>query len=164
MAELNLGKIVNTYGLNGELKLLTDPLYGDLEFKKNAEIKIANKVYRLRNYRRNKNLIRFSLVEHEDINAVEALIGETVMIDSSELKKLNEDEFYSFELLGFDVVDESGNDIGKIIRIKDSGWQKILRIKGSQKKDILIPWVAFFVKEIDRERQTVRVETIEGLI
>jgi 16S rRNA processing protein RimM len=135
-----------------------------LEFKKNATLDIAGGNYRLASYRKVKNLLRFSLLEHQDINLVTTLIGEVVTVKSSEIKKPAKDEFYGHQLLGLAVFDGENNLLGEVITIEDTGFQKLLRIKKNDDKQALIPWVDFFVKKIDLNEKKIVIETIEGLL
>jgi len=164
MEEIILGKIVNTYGLKGELKLLLDPLYADLQFKKEAKFHIEDQDYVLLHYQKKKLTVIFSLKNHQDINLVEKLKGKMVSTANSELASLTKGDFYAFELLGFEVFDQNDQLIGRIINVEDTGYQKLLRIESIKDKEVLIPWVDFFVKSIATNEKKVVVETIEGLI
>jgi len=164
MEEILIGKIVNTYGLKGELKLILNPDYLDIEFKKNAKVKIANNDYVLLNYKRNKHTVIFLLKDHQDINLVEHLKGELLKTTLIEFKTLVKNEYYGFQILSLNVYDQNKQLLGKVERVENTGFQKLLRIKTENNKDILIPWVDFFVRKIDLKEAIVEVETIEGLL
>ena len=57
----------------------------------------------------------------DDIGQVEAIRGETLYITTSQLEPLKEDEFYWKDLLGMQVVDEQGTELGEIVRIFSTG-------------------------------------------
>ena len=164
MSKIVLGKIVNTYGLKGELKLLVDPDYGDLEFEREAIIIIADKEYRFYHYTKKKNLWLISLMDHQDINLVEHLVNSLVVCDLASVKTLPKGSYYSFQLIGLSVFSLQDELLGEIIKVEDSGYQKTLRLTSPANKEILIPWVDFFVKQIDLSLKIVRVAVIEGLI
>ena len=164
MKELLLGKIVNTVGLKGELKLLTDPLYGDTEFGQSAVLTINDKNYVCAAWRRKNRLIVFSLQDYQDINLVEGLIGASVKLAVNQLKKRKSGEYYCFELLDFKVYDQENQELGVVTGIDDNRMQRILRIRGATGKEILVPWVDFFVKEIAAKEKRIRIESIKGLV
>jgi len=155
---------VNTFGLQGELKLLLNPDFSDVEFKKNALVEISGCNYSLAKYRKIKNLLRFSLNEFQDINQVLGFIGCLVSIEPNQLQKPPTGEVYSFQVLGFSVIDQFDLVIGEIVKVENTGWQRILRVTRLNKKEALIPWVDNFVKDINFTKKTVKVQTIEGLI
>ncbi len=164
MNKVVLGKIVNTYGLKGELKLLVDPDYSDLEFEKDSIILIGEKEYLLSSYRKKNSLWRISLAQHHDINLVEHLINSSVVCDLTTVKVLPPGNYYSHQLLGLTVYSLQDELLGQVIKVEDSGFQKRLRLISPSNKEILIPWVDFFVKEIDLASRVIRVALIAGLV
>ena len=163
MSTLLLGTIVNTRGLKGELKLLADPNYSDLQFSKGAQLSLGQEIYCLENYRWQKNTLIFTLQGFSHINEVELLVGVKVSVKSDQLRPKPAGDFYAFELIGYKVYDQNDDLIGEVSRVQDSGFQRVLRIQ-REGKDALIPWVDFFVKTIDATTKSIRVEVIEGLL
>ena len=164
MEKLKLGKIVNTRGLKGEIKILLNPLYYDIEFKKQALIEIGEKELVLSSYKKEKNILFMFLVNYTDINDVLKFKGESIIITSKELKKKPADLFYSYQLLHLVVLDQFKENIGIVIAVEDTGWQKILRIKRPDGTHVLVPWVMAFVKDISLKNNEIIIETIEGLL
>ena len=162
-----LGKIVSKYSFKGELlvKLDTD----DPEFFIDME-----SVFVLQH----KNLIPFFIeesslhksellrVRFEDVDNeadADALIGAELYLPLDFLPKLTGNKFYYHEVIGFTAEDENFGNIGIITGVNDSTNQAIFEIDRDG-KEILIPLVDHFLKNIDREIKKILFDVPEGLI
>ncbi len=105
-----------------------------------------------------KTQVRLHLQGYESPEASEALIGQWLRIRAEDRPELDEDEFYSSELLGMTVVDDSGRERGQVDNILFGAANDLLSVGG-----VLIPIVHEFVLEIDRERRTIVVRAVDGL-
>lgn len=157
-----IGKIVNTKGISGELKLLVNPLFSDVELKKNSQIEVNQQIYKITKLTRVNHLWFFSLKEYLDINKIEHLIGENAYVFSEDLMKPNKG-YYRFELTNFLVYDQFEQLVGKVLAVETTGFQDILRIK-REVKDGLVPMVNNFIKVIDFKEKIIQIQTIEGLL
>lgn len=160
MNEIYLGKIVNTHGIKGEIRLLSDFEYKDQVFKKGFPIYIGKE--------RNKELIAtyrkhkiFDMIKVEGINDINDILkykGKAVYIDRNDLKI---DNYLDEDLIGFSVITDK--TIGKVVDIIKRPYQKIIKIS-IDNKQYMIPFVDEFVKEIDLKNKQIKIHTIEGLI
>lgn len=162
MEKLQVGKIVNTYGLKGELKILINPLFTDFILKARAKLIVNELEYQVVNYEMENNLWYVTFKDHLDINLVEKLKGSLVYLNESELAK-PVNGYYRYQLQGFQVLNQDLDLIGEVFVVESTGFQDIIRIK-REKKDILIPLVKPFVKRIDYLKRIIIIEPIEGLI
>ena len=155
MKEINIGMLVNTHGLRGEMKVkvLTD--FPQLRFQKGAvvHLQLAQGQFDLKvqHVRESKGQLLVKFEGYDDINQVEGWKGSMLTIREEELQELDEFEAYFHELQ--DAVSE----------IIETGANAILRVK-TKDKDILIPFVRAFVKEFDRKNKVMKVELMEGLV
>ncbi|MDU4835007.1 MAG: ribosome maturation factor RimM, partial [Enterococcus faecium] len=76
---------------------------------------------------------------------------------------LAENEFYYHEIIGLHVL-EDGTELGKVKEILSPGANDVWVVQRPKKADILLPYIASVVKEVDLEAGVVRVEIPEGLI
>lgn len=160
MNEIYLGKIVNTHGIKGEIRLLSNFEYKDQVFKKGFPIYIGKE--------RNKELIAtyrkhkiFDMIKVEGINDINDILkykGKAVYIDRNDLKI---DNYLDEDLIGFSVITDK--TIGKVVDIIKRPYQKIIKISVDNKQ-YMIPFVDEFVKEIDLKNKQIKIHTIEGLI
>ena len=166
---LKVGKIVNTHSLKGEVKVISSTDFEEERFKKGSKLLITrgNQLIRevvVQSYRNHKN---FLLVKFEGIDSAEEaekLKNLQIKIDSDEVGKLEENEFYFHEIIGCQVFDENDRNLGEIIDILTPGANDVWVIKGENGKEILIPYIEDVVKKIDITNKKVNIEVMEGLI
>lgn len=166
MEKLKIGKIVGTHGLKGELKVRSDSDFADERFKKGNEIiiKYQNQdlVYTIASSRVHKGNYLISFVDFQDINLVEKYIGAFVYGYKDE-ELLAEDEYFYDDLIGLEVVSTTGKVIGPVTSIYDNTRHDILNVD-YHGKNVAIPYVEAFIKEVDLEKEVIVVELIKGLI
>ena len=86
-------------------------------------------------------------------------------MQKSDMKKLEEDEFYVMDLIGMTAYDiRSKKEIGKIKDVLTNTAQPIYVIESNKSKDILVPGVPQFIKDIDLEKRVIEFELIAGFI
>lgn len=106
-------------------------------------------------------------VKFEDINSeaeADKIIGCEVYLPLSILPKLEGNKFYFHEIIGFTAQDVNLGDIGVITDVNDTAAQAIFIITNSDNKEILIPVIDEFIKEVNRKTKTILFKTPEGLI
>ena len=163
---LEIGKIVNTHGLRGEVKVVpwTDTPE-DFETVESVFVKIKREYKPLTvasvRYQKNNLIVKFK--EYDNINDVEVFKGMTLYCDRDELGELPEGVYYIVDLIGLDVVTEDGNRVGVISDVFNTGANDIYDVKREGKKNLLLPVIDEVVKEIDMEKRQVTVNIMEGL-
>ncbi|MTI79868.1 MAG: ribosome maturation factor RimM [Firmicutes bacterium] len=164
---IDIGKIVNTQGIKGEVRILplTDsPERFDELDAVNILLNGDRFAYHLERWRKHKQFVVVKFKEVPDIDAAEKLKGSTVQIPREQLKSLPENSYYIFEIIGLDVIDENGKSLGKVKNVLETGANDIYVVKPPQGKDILVPALKHVVKEIDMENNQMVVELPEGLL
>lgn len=165
---VNIGRLTSAVGLKGEIKVLTYSedsynLHEDtiLYLEKNSTI-TKYRVTALR-YQKNRPVIRLDGIS--DRNAAEELRNLEVYIPESELEELPEGEYYIRNLIGCQVFDRaSGRILGVVEDVLQNTAQSVYRILDDQGKELLIPAVEAFEREIDLERGVIEVELIPGFL
>ncbi len=161
MDKVYIGKIVNTHGIKGEIRILSDFLYKDKAFKVGTNIIIDEVTYKINSYRKHKQFDMITLDGFNDINQVLFLMKKKVYKKRDELK-LNSSEILDEDLIKYKVFDKNENN-GIIEEIfYASPTNKILRVKFQ--KEVLIPYNSPMIKKIDTNNKTIEVELIEGMI
>ena len=161
MDKVYIGKIVNTHGIKGEIRILSDFLYKDKAFKVGTNIIINDVTYKINSYRKHKQFDMVTLDGFNDINQVLFLMKKKVYKKRDELK-LNSSEILDEDLIKYKVFDKNENN-GIIEEIfYASPTNKILRVKFQ--KEVLIPYNSPMIKKIDTNNKTIKVELIEGMI
>ena len=161
MEKVYIGKIVNTHGIKGEIRIISDFEYKDNAFKIGTTIIIDDEAYKITSYRKHKNYDMITLDGYTNINDVLFLMKKKVYKEKEELN-LTKNQILDEELEKFKVVDQSNNS-GIIKEIfYASPTNKILRVKFE--KEALIPLNSPLIKKIDIDNKTIEVEIIEGMI
>ena len=174
MEKIKIGKIVNAVALRGEVKVYHYSDYKErfeeleeILVERNAAKKHAMESYEIEGVRYQKDMAILKLKGVNDRNAAEALKDCDVYITEADLRELPEDTFYIRDLIGCRVVNRSGNteneeEIGIITDVLQNTAQDIYQAKTKTGKEVLIPAVGEFVKEINIEEKTVIVSLIPG--
>ncbi|WP_030267153.1 ribosome maturation factor RimM [Streptomyces violens] len=108
-------------------------------------------------------LLRFEGVK--DRTAAEALRN-TLLIAEVDPEELPEDpeEFYDHQLIDLDVVTEGGVEVGRIIEISHLPYHDLLIVERPDGSQVMIPFVAEIVPEIDLEEQRAVITPPPGLL
>jgi 16S rRNA processing protein RimM len=168
MEYMKIGKIVNTFGLKGELKVKSYTDFNEERFAKGNIIFVKyNDLYLefiIDSYRVHKNSVLISFLDKKDINLVEKYKTFDVFCDKANLHELDEDEYYFFELVGMDVSSDEGEYIGKVSEVIEGKAHNLLRIKRDNDETVLIPYIDNFIVNVDEENKKIVIHLIEGLI
>ncbi|MDD5712564.1 MAG: ribosome maturation factor RimM [Smithellaceae bacterium] len=163
---LEIGKIVKTHGLKGYFKVASFLDSGEvLETLKDVCIKGERDLpvnYTVESVQIARQSFFIKLEGIDSIEAALPLIGYLVMIDSSELGALAEDEYYWKDILGLDVVTEEGLRVGRVEEIFPTGSNDVYVVRGGQ-RELLLPAIGDVVKEIDIAKGKMVVRLLEGL-
>lgn len=160
MNYLYIGKLVNTHGIKGEVRILSNFKHKDKVFVKGFKFYVGKdkKEYVVETYRKYKNFDMVVFKDNYDINLIEHLKGSFVYINKDELK-LDKNKFLSVDLIGFDVI-INDKTIGVIKDVLDTPANEVLVLDNN----IMIPYVDAFIKEIDIKNKKVSVYEVKGLL
>ena len=163
MKYIYIGKIVNTHGIKGEVRLLSNFKFKDKVFVKDMPIYVGkNKAKEIINtYRPHKQFDMITMIGYSNINEILKYKGELVYINKEDLK-LDKDEYLDEDLINIDVI--IGDEVvGKVKKIEIYPKQSFLVVK-TEKKDCLIPYVSDIIEEINFKKGFIRIKNIKGLI
>lgn len=175
MDYLYLGKIVDTHGIKGELRILlkdflvydtkinnflTNKEIIELLFLENKSIYIGKdkEEFIINSYRHHKIYEMVCFKGLNNINDVLKYKGENSFVKS---KVLKEHQVILSTLISYQI-DFNGEDYGKIVDYHNNNGNILLEIEG--KKKYFIPMNSNFIININRDKRLVKVQNIEGLI
>lgn len=160
---LEIGKIVNTHGIRGEIKVepwCDDPfLFCDLSY-----IYIDGKKYDINKARLHKNSVILELDSVTDINHALKFKNRVITVERSMLGDLAEGVYYICDLIGISVFTETNECLGIIEDVIQTGSNDVYQIKGNSKKPILIPALKDVILKVDMENSIMLVRIPEGLL
>ena len=153
-----LGKIVNTHGIKGEIRILSDFAFKDRVFKKDFNLYVGEDKIKetVNTYRVHKNFDMITFIGYNNINEILKYKGLNIYANKEDISDLKVDEDY----IGLSVYTDKY--IGKIADIL-KGKEDIFVVLNEEKK-YLIPKVEHFIKEIDFDNKKIYINNIKGLI
>lgn len=161
--DLEIGQIVNTHGLRGDLKVM--PWCDDPEiFDELAYVIIDGNEFDIEKSRMQKNMILLKLEGIDDINEAEKYRNKILTVPREELGELPEGTYYICDLLGCSVITTAERNLGKITDIIKTGSNDVYVVEEPGKKQVLIPVIDEVVKSVDIEKKIIIIEPLKGLI
>jgi len=162
-----VGKIIGTHGIKGMLKLYS--YSGNLDTLQKSDIvtlksptgKLQEMHLETAAHHGGKFILHFS--GYDNIDQALPLVGNEICLLRSRLPKPDEDEYYWCDLLGLEVVTISGDSIGVIADIFETGSSDIYVVRGSG-KEYLIPAIANVITSVDIASGKMVITPMEGLL
>lgn len=168
---LNVGKIVNTHGIQGEVRVISRTDFKEERYQKGNELALYNpdKDHRMFvtvvSWRQHKQFDLLTFEGYSNVNDVEPLRDYLLQVDANAIDDdLDEDEFYYHEIIGLDVEDVNQGHIGKVKEILSPGANDVWVVQRLKGKDVLIPYIEKVVLKVDVSNKQITVEIPEGLM
>ncbi|MCI8961323.1 MAG: 16S rRNA processing protein RimM [Clostridia bacterium] len=164
---LEIGQIVNSYGIKGFFKVVpfTDNItrFDDL---KNIYIEKNKKLEKkeIEEVKYHKNLVLLKIKGIDDINDTEQYKNCYLKIDRKNAAKLPEDSYFITDIIGIEVFTEDGELLGNVIDVFPTGSNDVYVVKDELGKQILLPAIGDVVKKVDIISKKMTVKLIAGLI
>ena len=159
-----IGKVLNTHGIKGDLKI---ECYSDFpldRFKKDSFVYLGEDYLKLQvnDCRKFKEFYLLSFVDLLDINLVEKYKDLLIYKAVDDIKPLEEGKYFFKDIRDLDVI-VGGNKIGKVLYMESGVKYNFMRIK-VDKKEVLVPYLPQFVKKVDLNSKTIELFNVEGLL
>ena len=157
-----IGKIVNTHGIKGEIRILSDFKYKDRIFIPGMKIYIGkNKICEeINTYRYHKIFDMITMVGYNDINEVLKYKGDYVFVNKEDIK-LNKDEYLDEDIIGLNVFVDN-RELGIVRKIENHNGNELLVVLNNDKR-YLIPYNFNIILNINLEEKKINVKDIPGL-
>lgn len=167
----NVGKVVNTHGTRGELKVVSQTDFPEQRFIKGSKLVLSdpqNEASTLQveveGGRLHKNVYIIKLRGYDNINEVLPYKGWLLKIADTERKALKKGEYYYHEIIGCQVFNDKGEELGTITEILAPGANHVWVVERAKGKPVLLPVIDDVILDVDTEAKQVRVHIMEGLI
>lgn len=157
-----VGKIVNTHGLKGEIRILSDFEKKDKVFVPGMTIYIGRKKEKevINTYRHHKMFDMITMAGYSDINEIIRYKGLYVYIKKEDLN-LDDNEYLDTDLIDLDVYVKDAK-VGTITEVRDSGNNKFIVVK-TEEKEVFVPLQDEFIKEVNLNDKYIVIEPIKGM-
>jgi 16S rRNA processing protein RimM len=167
---LNVGKIVNTHGIRGEVKVWPQTDFPDVRFRRGSrlvlcppeagepvEVEVAGS-------REQSNVYVLKLKGFDNINQVEKYKGWMLKVRGEDRVELEEGEYYVRDIVGCSVVTDEGETLGEITDVLSPGANDVWVVKRPKGKELLLPVIDDVVLGVDVPGRIVKVRLMEGLL
>jgi 16S rRNA processing protein RimM len=167
---VEVGAVVDAYGLKGWVKVAPHAQGGGALLsakrwwlvkgrERQSSARIAAKVH-------GGDSVVGQLAGVADRDAALLLRGSRIYVSRAEFPAAAADEYYWVDLMGLDVANEAGVELGKVADLIDNGAQSVLRVEypstGKDGKpatgERLIPFVGVYVKTVDLAAKRIVVD------
>ncbi len=162
---ISAGKIVQAHGKDGWVKVvaysrfpnrfdLVDVIYFD------TPRGIEGKIITDSTISGNDILLKLKGVDNRE--SAKELVRQEILVDASDRIRLPDDIYFIDDLLGLNVSDTQGKPLGVLTGVLEQGANEVYVIKGDE-REILIPAMGEFVKEVNLDAGTMIVHLWEGM-
>ena len=166
MEYLKLGKIIDTFSLDGSIKVLSSTNNQELRYKKGNKVYLSvdgkMKELTIDSYRKGPNADIVKFVEITSVDEAASLKGKELFV-IKDINDLKEGYYFYSDLAGCDIIVED-KSIGKVLSVEEFPAQLTLRCKSLDGKTFFIPFVKAFIKNVDIEKKELEINFVEGLL
>jgi len=157
-----IGKIVNTHGLKGEVRILSSFKFKNKVFIPNMKIYIGKDKLeeKIVTYRHHKVFEMITMDGYTNIDEVLKYKGEYVFINKDDLT-LDKNEYLDEDIIGLNVY-TNDKIVGTIKKIENHNGNEILIVTNTN-KNYLIPYNFDIILDVNLEKKEMRVKNIPGL-
>ncbi len=151
---ISVGRVERTHGTKGWVQIYVYSMmlerFDDLkviylESATGVEGKIISDI------RKMDNVLALKLKDVDDRETARELVKKELLVPDSEKIDLPQDNYFIHDLIGLNVIDVSGNKVGKLQEVMQMGGNDVYVIRDGE-KETLIPAVEEFVKDVDLEK------------
>jgi 16S rRNA processing protein RimM len=173
---IEVGRIADAWGIKGWFKVFpysADPeaLFSSkrwylLPAEKGAKTFSGTQLLRVREAKEHSGTVVASAQDVDDRNAAEALRGARIFVARSSFPSTAKDEYYWIDLIGLDVVNREGVNLGRVTELLTAGPQTVLVLSfdqldaqgASKAAERLIPFVSAFVDDVSQSERRITVD------
>ncbi len=165
---LQVGKIVNTHGIRGEVRVQSTTNSPEERYAKGSElaIEVSKSEYipvTVKSHRVHKSFDLLTFEEYSNINDVEKYKTKFLVVAEELLHDLEENEYYANDLIGSEVVNEAEELLGELSDILFLPANDVWVVKRQGKKDLLLPNIKSVIRKVDLDNKVITVHVLEGL-
>ena len=164
---LQAGIIAATHGIRGEVKVL--PASDDPErFRKLKYVwldtgggRISLEICHMKVF---KQFVILKFKGIDDINEIEKYRGKPLLVKREDAVPLEEDEYYTADLIGLRVRTDTGGELGTVADILETGANDVYVVRQSDGGELLLPAIHDCIKEVRPRDGFITVHIMDGLL
>lgn len=161
-----VGVITSTHGIRGQVKVF--PTTDDVSrFKKGMEVILETKNARqtlvVEQVKFFKQMVILKFQGIDSINDVEQYRQCDLLVTREHAVPLEEGQYYLADLLDMEVYEDTGDRLGTLTDVLETGANSVYVVSDSTGKELLIPNIPDCIKAVDVEQGIMTVHLLEGL-
>ncbi len=170
--KFQVGVIASTHGLHGEVNVF--PTTDDPQrFKKLKKVTLDTgrdglKELEIQSVKFFKKFVILKFKGLDRIEDVERYRGKELIIDRADAVPLEENEYYTADLIGLKVYDEEDNLLGTLVNVIQTGANDVYEMEREnatdEDSDVLIPAIKDCIKKVDIENGKMIIHVMGGLL
>ena len=164
-AWIAVGEIVGAFGIRGEIKVF--PLTDFPErFAQTPTLYLGDGriPYAVQRARQHQRVVLLKLEGVDEMTTAERLRGVTLWIPEAERMPLSADQFYLSDVVGLRVEHINGQPLGEVVDFITGGGNDLFVVRAtSGGREVMLPAVREFIRELDIPGGVLRVDPIPGL-
>lgn len=164
-AWIAVGEIVGVFGLHGEVRVLPQTDFPE-RFAQTPTLYLgdAHAPHAVQTARQHQRMVILKLEGVDDADAAQSLRGTTLWIPAAERMPVEADQFYLHDVVGLRVEHVNGQPLGTVVDFITGGGNDLFVIRATPSgREVLLPAVREFVRELDIPGGVLRVAPIPGL-
>ncbi|MBS1249912.1 MAG: Ribosome maturation factor RimM [Chloroflexi bacterium] len=159
-----VGKLRRPHGVRGEMKMtvMTD-FPQSLRVGQEVFVGDNHRPLSIRSTRWHGDDMLIAFEEYFDRDEVGLHRNQMLFLPVEDLPPLPEGEFHFHELMGLKVVSDTGEELGSLTEILETGANDVLLIHNVDGEEILLPVIEEVILGVDLEKGEIRVHILPGL-
>ncbi len=164
---LRVGVITTTHGVRGEVKVFPttdDPnRFKDLKklYLDTGKELLTLEIEGVKFF---KQLVILKFKGIDNINEIEKYRGRDLLINREDAVKLEEGEYFIFDLIDSTVYTEDGKELGILTEILTTAANDVYVVKTPEAKEVLIPSIKECILDIDVANKKITVHLLNGML
>lgn len=164
---LQVGEIINTHGLAGEVKVF--PTTDDPKrFKKLKEVILqirgSRQTLEITQVKFFKNLVILKFRGMDRIEDVLNLKGGQLYVPRNMAVPLQKDEYFIADLIGMEVCLENGEVLGTLTDVIQTGANDVYQVQSERYGEVLIPAIHDCILDVDVKSGRMTVNLLDGIL
>ena len=163
---LEIGQIVNTFGIKGMVKIkpFTDDIRRFDRLKKVYIKKNNVEEYEIEEVKYHKDMVLIKFKGVENPEQANLLRNYYLLVNREEEEPLEEGRYYIVDMIGIEVYTDEGKLLGILDDIFNTGSNDVYVVKDELGKQTLLPAIKEVIKSVDIENKKMIVHLIPGLV
>ena len=164
---LRVGVISSTHGIRGEVKVFptTDDInrFKTLKYvildtgKEQLELEVEGV-----KFFKQQAILKFKGIDN--INDIEKYKGKDLLVTRENAVKLEQDEYFIYDIIGSKVITEEGTELGELMEVMTTGANDVYIVKTKEGKEVLLPSIKECILDVDVTNKIIKVHVLPGLI